>query len=314
MVKLDMTKFVIEESFMEDDFHLGGPLPTFPEINVEECIRERNLLPISFLEAGIQRAKSVAFIKKKKSGATGFLIAKDILLTNNHVFPGSEVAKECEVIFNFENDLNGNPKPIDVYTCNPEDFFYTNPTLDFSLVRINKKKTEGGLLPRENKLLEDSIVFPGERWGYTPLISREKVDIGSALIIIQHPEMRAKEIAVHDSKIIIPEKESGTETDSTDQDLSMIVYTTDTEAGSSGSPIYNVNWDLVGLHRGSTKFKEEPVNVGVNIAKIVNDLITPSKIDKKIIFELGLGGLEECHVEGRVDTSGRGEISFGCRF
>ena len=52
--------------------------------------------------------------------------------------------------------------------------------------------------------------------------------------IIQHPAGRQKEIAIHENKVKrVLDK--------------VIHYETDTEPGSSGSPVFNNNWDLVGL-------------------------------------------------------------------
>jgi S1-C subfamily serine protease len=46
---------------------------------------ESTLVPISFLERGLERARSVARIRMLNGFGTGFLIREDVLVTNNHV-------------------------------------------------------------------------------------------------------------------------------------------------------------------------------------------------------------------------------------
>ncbi|PET72774.1 hypothetical protein CN533_05055 [Priestia megaterium] len=269
--------------------------------SVERIIKENNLLPINFLEKGIQRSKAVAFILLPNGGATGFLVGKDILLTNNHVFPNEQTAKEAKILFNFQENINGNPEPVDEYTCNPNDFFYTNVQLDYSLVKVNKKESNESYnefknISSKNAILEANSFLPGERWGTIPLLGNTKIQIGERVNIIQHPAMRRKEIACHDNKI---EK----------LNENFILYTADTEPGSSGSPVFNDKWELIALHHsgGENNNGEWLNNEGVLISAIVNDLLTvlkQSEKGRKILFELHLSGVETCKVEIHTDMAG----------
>ena len=54
---------------------------------------QSTLLPISFLETGMQRARAVArLVRADRSSGTAFLIGGGWLLTNNHVLPSAESA------------------------------------------------------------------------------------------------------------------------------------------------------------------------------------------------------------------------------
>lgn len=276
---------------------------------LERIIKDNNLLPINFLEKGVKKAKSVAFILLPDGGATGFLIGKDILLTNNHVLENEEVAKNAKILFNYQINIDGTNAPVDEYICDPDQFFYTNKDLDYSIVKI-KKSLNGESIDAKLTTTFESNSTPGEHWGVIPLIEKAEVIIGKRGNIIQHPAMRRKEIACHDN---ILEKIEG----------NFLLYTTDTEPGSSGSPVFNDKWELLALHHSSGEEQNGQWlnNEGIIISHIINDLIKTFNNDergKEILFELGISGIEECTASGsvNVDRDGRvsGSGSITCRF
>ncbi|MGY3404144.1 hypothetical protein ACVWZV_000257 [Bradyrhizobium sp. GM5.1] len=87
--------------------------------------------------------------------------------------------------------------------------------------------------------------------------------------IIQHPNGLPKMIAVRDNVLQY-------RTDRT------LLYETDTDHGSSGSPVFNDSWELVALHHFGEPFLEREdeqkrpiptnVNEGVRISAIYKDL------------------------------------------
>ena len=87
--------------------------------------------------------------------------------------------------------------------------------------------------------------------------------------IIQHPQGREKKIGmIHNVVVGVTED--------------VIQYRTDTEAGSSGSPVFNEQWQLVGLHHrwGSTVKggRTEYYNQGRRIERVVAALNTEGVI------------------------------------
>jgi endonuclease G len=87
--------------------------------------------------------------------------------------------------------------------------------------------------------------------------------------IIQHPGGRSKRYGIRNNLV-----SASTATE--------IRYFTDTEAGSSGSPVFNDRWEVVALHRASTyvadvQFQGKTtayVNLGTPLPAIIGDLRT----------------------------------------
>lgn len=205
---------------------------------IEKIVEKNNLLGIAFLERGVQVSLSVGFIEMDRGVATGFLVADDVLMTNNHVFGEAEEAVGVTVKFNFQKDLNGEALTTDDYEVDPEDFFWTDPALDCSVVRVKGN--------------------PGSKWGVIPIPRSSTVRVNDQVVIIQHPAGRPKEIALADNEVAFVNDE-------------VLQYLTDTEPGSSGSPVFDIGWKLVGLHHSggwipepnsqSTHFRNEGIRI-----------------------------------------------------
>jgi len=75
-------------------------LPNY--VGVERIIGDQSpLLPISFLEIGLERARAVARIVCPDGVGTGFLIRDNLLITNNHVISKPEEAREARIQLGF---------------------------------------------------------------------------------------------------------------------------------------------------------------------------------------------------------------------
>ena len=290
---------------------------------LERMIGVNNLLPAHFLEEGaiVQRAVARVALTESHGGlpagagwGTGFLVAPTIFITNNHVVPSEGFANKVRVEFNYQLDHHGNPQIPDSFTTDPSDLFYTNAPLDFTLVRLSPKRREvpalsgtlgvhpgrweqgegiGGHVPTDlpyRTLLGPAtpapsiscgLRDPGEKWGRFHLPGKSvKYATGQHVNIIQHPKGRRKEIGLRDNHI---DKILGNH----------IRYTTDTEPGSSGSPVCNNSWDLVAIHHagGERKGGVWVNNQGVRMDKIVADIrghfgVSPS--GKAVLQELGV--------------------------
>lgn len=85
--------------------------------------------------------------------------------------------------------------------------------------------------------------------------------------MLGHPRGRSKRYGIRNNLV-----SGGTDTD--------LRYFTDTEFGSSGSPVCNDRWEVVALHRGATyvegvQFQGKPtayVNVGTHLEVILKDI------------------------------------------
>ena len=162
-------------------------------------------------------------------------------MTNNHVLRRAADARDSVAEFGFEEGET----PVRV-AFRPSEFFLTHRDLDFTIVSCDDGPL-GDIQPialRRNP----AVVTRHDR-----------------LNIIQHPRGREKEIAIYDNRVLrIRDK--------------VIWYTTDTEPGSSGSPVFDNNWDLVALHHaGVTQQGGTARNEGVRISAIVAHLLALSR-------------------------------------
>lgn len=211
----------------------------------EKIVGTNNLRTISVLEKLVQISRSVVHITIPGKGvATGFMIAPDVLMTNNHVFPSADDARDAIVRFNYQIDLSGHLLQTDEYITDMT-LFHTNEMLDYSIVRVSGS--------------------PGLKWGYIKLPIDDAVKVQDDVFIIQHPGGEHKQIALSDNVIAYV-------------DDALVQYLTDTLPGSSGSPVFNDSMRLIALHHsggwipepstGSTHFRNE----GIRISVILKDM------------------------------------------
>lgn len=217
----------------------------------EKVHKEANFLPSSFLETGVKRAQSVCRISTNTSYGSGFLIAsRNFIMTNNHVIPSKEVARVSKAEFDYDEDA-------EKYTVgfNPDYFFMTNKELDFTIIGCNP-----------DPLPENISAVPLLR-------NSDTVTRGERVNIIQHPQGRRKEISIHDNKInYIYDK--------------VVRYRADTEGGSSGSPVFNNEWNLVALHHAGWSSPDgTATNEGIRLYAIVEYLMNENTTESTSALE-----------------------------
>lgn len=224
-------------------------------IAIERILGKNDLFPISYLQTGLNISKAICRISicDNRSSVigygTGFLLSSDIIMTNNHVLDSQGTAMNSIAEFNYQNDENSVPCTTYCFRLDPERLFITDENLDFTLVAVNNNRSDGkdindfgclALIPQEAVILEDEYVS-----------------------IIQHPKGGPKSVTLRENKV------------SRIKD-SFIHYLTDTEPGSSGSPVFNDQWVLVALHHAgvpSPDNKSEWVaNEGIRISYIIKNI------------------------------------------
>ena len=152
---------------------------------------------------------------------TGFLVSSGLLLTNHHVLETADIAANSFVEFDFFERLDGTARPTVIHRFRPAQFFLNDKDLDYALVAVAPISDE-----------EVSIVDRG----FIPLIAESgKALVGEPVNVIQHPSGNPQQIAIRNNNI----------TDLVDDFLH---YAADTERGSSGSPVCNMQWELAALH------------------------------------------------------------------
>ncbi|PHJ59030.1 hypothetical protein VF14_13635 [Nostoc linckia z18] len=193
---------------------------------LERIINQSDLMSISFLEEGLLVARSVGHIgfrsmTGRRSLGTGFMVSPRLLLTNNHVLPDVGQATRCQVEFNYQNSIDNQSLPSVIFDLQPDVFFLTDEGLDYSLVAVAERAVNGDTL---------------SSFGWLPLIEEEgKILKGEYASIIQHPNGEPKQLALRENQIVdLLEK--------------FLHYETDTAPGSSGSPVFSDQWEVVALH------------------------------------------------------------------
>ena len=98
---------------------------------------ESSLVPIAYLEIGMDRARAVAKVLRGDGGSgTGFLIPGGLLVTNNHVLPNADVARTATALFNYQETPAGLSAPVDTRGLLPDERFETSVENDWSAVRV----------------------------------------------------------------------------------------------------------------------------------------------------------------------------------
>jgi endonuclease G len=212
----------------------------------EAIIGEPNFKSIWWLELALQAARSVARVKLPAGSATGFMVAPDIFMTNNHVFEDESDARNAKLQFNYRLKANGDPAERDEWTCDPDDLFRTNPELDYTIARVKKKDNKNA----------------GDVWGYFDLRHGASVAENQRVNIIQHPQGRFQEIAFRDNQV------------KTVQD-NYVQYLSDTDYGTSGSPVLDDWFNVVALHNQRVRDPNNPYrwyrNQGYRVEALLND-------------------------------------------
>ncbi|QDY44796.1 endonuclease [Planococcus glaciei] len=219
---------------------------------MERIINRSDLFPIAHLQAGLDVSKAVCRIfLRNRSGqiegyGTGFMVAPSLLLTNNHVLDTFDAAQYAVAEFNYEDDVNFMPKEIVSFRLAPEQLFITDMGLDFTLVAVHEVDSEGVKL---------------SDFGYLPLLPQTgKVLEGEYVSIIQHPKGGPKAVTLRENEV-----------KSISSDY--VHYVSDTEPGSSGSPVFNDQWVVVSLHHAGIPHPDNEgewiANEGIRISSIL---------------------------------------------
>ncbi|MDT0344534.1 serine protease [Streptomyces litchfieldiae] len=186
----------------------------------------RQLQAWSFLPRGARAARTVGRLSMRERGrelpvGTGFLVSPSLLLTNHHVLPDEEAARQCFVEFDAQVTIDNTPGVATRLELDPDAFFTSHEPLDYALVPVRPG---------------DDGRPPGETFGWNRLSAQlGKLVIDEPVNIVGHPMGRLKEIAVRHNALQVRLDD-------------FLHYSTDTEPGSSGSPVFNDQWEVVALH------------------------------------------------------------------
>ncbi len=223
----------------------GSPpidLALVPETK-EVIVHADDMVSFAFMEAGLQSAAGVMRLRVPRyengkarvlSGGnpvifngTAWLLTDSLIMTNHHVINARQGDEPSASKADFELQAAGTRTEMDYDREDQEGTLAGiirleahDAALDYAILRIPAVSNRTGL-PRAN----------------------QSVEKGNPVNIIQHPNGRSKRYAIRNNLV--------SAVDGND-----IRYFTDTYGGSSGSPVFNDSWEVVGLHRGA-KFVSE---------------------------------------------------------
>lgn len=228
------------------------------ETVLEKIFGESTLRPIAFLARGLQASRSVAYVSIKSGiegwSGTGFMIAPNLVMTNHHVVSEPAVLPGVELRFNYQQDFLGRDLETSDYKAVAGGLFRASKPLDYAIFEVSGE--------------------PGkpDAWGSLSL-QRNGPGTGARINIIQHPGGQPKQISMQNNLV---EYIGG----------NVLQYVTSTLPGSSGSPIFNDSWEVVGLHHAGGRIPEPTTgryynrNEGILVSKILDDL--PAEIVQEI--------------------------------
>lgn len=191
------------------------------EARLEKIIGgQNNLLRINWLEKALTASKAVCRVVCADGNlGTGFITKEGYVFTNNHVIGSAEIAKTARIEFNYEIGSDGKTKSRTSYEIDVSDF-KTSPPSEFDFARVK---------------VIDRADAPLSQWGFVEFDPDAIPAVGEAVTIIQHPKGEDKQIALNANEVL-------------GQLNQHLFYTTDTEPGSSGSPVFNKDWKVVAIH------------------------------------------------------------------
>lgn len=222
----------------------GGVALTVHSSDVHASLERNQSEDLAFLQAvlgddgvesyrwwmtGVARAAGVGRIAMQASGegiGTGFLVRgsdlnpawdeQPLLVTNAHVVssdPSVDAAEAGDVEVTFEaRDEHGDK----VYAVDNIVKTSAPGLLDYSILKLTPQPTQAQAFPLHSRLPN-----PGKR---------------SRVYVIGHPKGGGLSFSFQDNELLDHDRER------------YLHYRTPTEPGSSGSPLFNAQWKLIGLH------------------------------------------------------------------
>ncbi|HJZ54083.1 MAG TPA: serine protease, partial [Gemmataceae bacterium] len=148
-------------------------------------------------------------------------------------------------------------------TRTPDNPPPTPDELDYALVRLARRLGDEPAAPKAG------TGAPPRGWLAIPAVAPAFVP-KMPLLIAQHPDGKPLKLAV-DTESVIGVNAGGTR----------VRYATNTDPGSSGSPVFDLDWNLVALHHlGDPAYDHPPAyNQGVPIDKIRARIAAQRKAD-----------------------------------
>jgi hypothetical protein len=225
-------KFTVEVTTAQPNnglkLEIDSLVKVVPEAIPQSAIGDTDFEPITSKGPEVQGwGRAVARIHFKSDDdsqfyfCTGFLVAPDILMTNNHCISTANEAKDAEIWFDYDLDDDSHVE------AGVKELLLTSCDNDFALLRLKQPVASPTRIPLQLSA--------------APLTSQEK------LIVIQHPGGGKKQVNITGCSV------RGAEIDGNTVVKTDFSHTCDTYKSSSGSPIQvfengSQHGKVIGIH------------------------------------------------------------------
>ena len=216
---------------------------------LERIINTPDFVDVRFLEAGERAARAVGRIDIRDDRGrlvgygTGSLVSPRLLLTNHHVLPTRRRRRAARSSSTTRTASTAGR--CSRCCCRSTRTASSSPTSNST----SRSSRSGGATTLR-------------AFGFNRLIAAEgKAIPGDFVTIVQHPRGEKKQVALRDNRVV-------------DVFDFFLHYQADTEPGSSGSPVFNDQWEVVALHHAGVPAPEHTefggwVNEGIRISRIL---------------------------------------------
>lgn len=212
-----------------------------------------------------QRENAVCRVQTASGSGTGFLVGKNMVLTNHHVVPATAIGpldKPVVCLFDHKMGQNGYTTPTLRATVTQVLAFSPPATEDYlpDGVAIDPDRLDYVLLELSTNVGEQPIVSGFEPREFIPLGPEPAMPaVDTGIIILQHPLGQVMKVDLGSVTW-----QSGTR----------LRHNAATAKGSSGAPLFDVQLRLIGLHHAGQEWPEvqKPYNQAIPISLVAEDL------------------------------------------
>lgn len=231
----------------------------------EEVQGDNHMVGISWITKLLQVKSTVGRIwvgPRGRYAGTGFMLKGGYVLTNQHVFDllsreQVSISKLANSHVQF-NATEENAADIREYRIDPS-FYLFSPVPFKPDQPIFEQHPQPGFFDYALLKLIPNPIHPFREIGFVDFDLMRKPVPGHLANIIQHPEGGFLKFALADNKVTFTSWEH------------YLYYETDTLPGSSGSPVFNKDWKVIGLHH----YGKNDLPEGITLHNARGVMVTP---------------------------------------
>ncbi len=209
--------------------------------DLEAVLGESNFQNPWFLKKGWEASRPICVLPQS---GTAFLISDNTVMTNFHVLRTPAYAEGLAAVFGYEQGPGGLALTPDPYPLDPTRLFFNNEDLDYAICAVTGN--------------------PALKYGVIDITKPGKIRMDGRVNIVQHPNTGLKKVAIRDNGVKF-------------FDERIIQYWADTEHGSSGSPVFDEDWTIVGLHYTTASANIDGRNIYYNEAHRIDAIVEDLK-------------------------------------